>query len=139
MSVLFRAVKEEDWNFILKLRNDFFHFFYQQTNPLEIDEHYEYMRKQSTNLNFHHWIIQFEKKDVGYARILNNDVGIMVEKQFQNKGIASEALKLIETEAISLGLKKLVSIIAKDNVSSMKIFEKNKYSLKQYWLEKDIG
>ena len=62
----------------------------------------------------------------------------MIKKEFQNKGIASHVLKLVENEAKKIGLKKLIALISVKNKPSMKIFTKNNYSLKMYWLEKEI-
>lgn len=138
MIISLRNVKKDDWNFIMNLRNDLYKFFYIQKKPLTKKEHYSYMKKQSKNPDFYHWMIRYEQNDVGYVRILNNDVGIMIKKEFQNKGIASHVLKLVEKEAKKIGLKKLIALISVKNKPSMKIFTKNNYSLKMYWLEKEI-
>ena len=131
-------VKKSDWNLILEMRNSFFENFYEQKKPLEINEHFDYLEKQSENPNFYHWIIQFDGKKVGYARILDNDVGIMIKKNFQNKGIASNSLKLVEEKAKLLGISKLKALVKFENYSSKKIFEKNNFKLKIYWYEKEI-
>jgi len=138
LQITLRKVQKNDWDFILELRNKFYHFFYKQKKPIPKKEHYEYMEKQRQKSNFHQWIIMYDKKEAGYVRILDNDVGIMVDDKFQNKGIASKALNLAENEAAKLGIKKLIALIAVDNDSSKKIFEKNNYLLKQFWYEKDI-
>jgi len=139
MEVTLREVQKSDWDLILDLRNKFYHFFYKQKKPIPKKEHYNYMEKQTTNPNFHQWIILYDENEAGYIRILDNDVGIMVDDRFQNKGIASKALHLAENEAVKFGIKKLIALIAADNVSSKKIFVNNNYSLKQYWYEKDIS
>ena len=103
------------------------------------------MEKQKSNPKFHQWIIKLNESDVGYVRILDYDVGIMVHEKFQNKGIATEALSLVEKEAVELGLSKLIARIDKNNLSSKKTFEKNGYvekndsELEQLWLEKNIS
>jgi RimJ/RimL family protein N-acetyltransferase len=127
-----------NWDFILSLRNDFYNNFYQQTRPLTKDEHYEYLERQKCNPKFHHWVITFNDEIVGYVRLLDFDVGIMLKKNFQNKGIASYALELVEKEAKLLGTSKLLAKIHVDNISSHKIFEKNNYIMKFYLLEKDL-
>ena len=138
MDISLRYVTRNDWDMILSLRNEFYEFFYEQKKPLEQNEHYEYMEKQLSNPKFHQWIIMSSNEDVGYARILNNDIGIMVNKKFQNKGIASEALQLVENEAKKLGIKKLIALVKVNNESSKKIFLKNDYVLKMHWLEKQL-
>ena len=83
-------------------------------------------------------MIRFNDQIVGYVRLLNFDVGIMINKDFQNKGIASYVLKLVEKEAKLLGIEKLFAKIQVENTSSHKIFEKNNYKIKFYLLEKDL-
>jgi len=134
-----RAVRKKDWDFILKLRNEatFRRNFYEQHN-ISKKEHYTYLKKQNLNPNFHNWIIQYGQKDAGYVRILDNDISIIVDKKYHNKGIGSSTLRLIEKEAKKLGINKLIGRVMISNKSSKKIFEKNGYKLLMYWLEKDI-
>lgn len=139
MEITIRNVDAQDWDFILSLRNDrnYSKFFYTQ-EQISKNSHYQYMEKQKTNTKFFNWIICYGKNDVGYVRILNNDVSIMIQKKYHGKGIGVNTLSLIEIEAKKLGIKKLVGRIMIDNISSKRIFEKNNYKLKMYWLEKDI-
>lgn len=137
--ITLRNVKKNDWDFILELRNSFYRFFNKQNKSLEKSEHYEYMEKQKSNPCFHQWIIMLNQNNVGYARILDHDVGIMIKEEFQNKGIATKALSLVEKKAAELGLKKLVALVKKDNKNSKKIFENNGYELSMFWLEKQIS
>jgi RimJ/RimL family protein N-acetyltransferase len=140
MKVTIRSVKIEDWDFILSLRNDkkFSKFFYTQ-EQISKKSHYQYMKQQKANNDFFNWIICYGKNDVGYVRILNNDVSIMIQEKYQDKGIGVKTLSLIEIEAKKNGIKKLVGRIMVENKSSMTIFEKNNYKLKMYWLEKELG
>jgi len=139
LDITLRDVKQADWDFILELRNDFYSNFYQQTKPLLKKEHYEYMEKQKINPQFHHWIIEYQNKMAGYVRIHGQDIGIMVKKEYQNKGVASESLKQLEKKAHQLGVPKLVAMVKVENESSKTIFLKNNYKLKMYWLEKEIS
>ena len=138
-NIALREVDKNDWDFVLELRNSSYEFFYKQKKPLEKTEHYQYMEKQSGNPNFHQWIITLDQNDVGYVRILENDIGIMIQKNYQNKGIATKALSLAEIKAKELGLTKLIALVNKDNESSKKIFENNDYVLSMFWLEKEIS
>ena len=139
MNIILRDVKRADWDFILELRNDFYSNFYQQNKPLSKMEHYEYLEKQKSNPQFHHWIVEYQNEMVGYVRIHGQDVGIMVKKEYQNKGIASESLKQLEKKAHQLGIPKLIAMVKVENESSKTIFLKNNYKLKMYWLEKEIS
>jgi len=105
---------------------------------ISIEEHYEYLKKQQKNPDFFNWIICYDRRNVGYVRILDGDVSIMIEQSFHNKGIGTRALKQLENEAKSLGLKKLIARIKIDNKNSESIFKKNGYRLNMNLFEKDI-
>ena len=140
MKIELREVEKKDWNFVLKLRNEFYEYsFYEQNEPILKDDHYKYMNKQETNPNFHQWIAFDGKNDVGYIRILDQDINIMVEKEFQSKGIGTIMLNLVEKKAFSLGIKKLKAIVNAGNESSKKIFIKNNFKLIIHSFEKDIS
>ena len=139
MAIELREAEKKDWDLILELRNEFYHNFYKQDKPISKTEHYQYMKKQESNPHFHQWMIEESHKIAGYVRILDNDIGIIVKKEYQNKGIASEALKLAEKKAHDLGISKLVALVKIENEGSKKIFMKNNYKMKMYWLEKNIS
>jgi RimJ/RimL family protein N-acetyltransferase len=131
-------VLSSDWDFILDLRNKFYSNFYEQKQPIQKNEHYAYMEKQKSNLNFHHWIIENDNISIGYVRILDNDIGIMIDDEYQNKGFASKSLSIAEKEAKKLGITKLIALVKIENKSSSKIFEKNNFKHVMSWLEKEL-
>ena len=60
------------------------------------------------------------------------------KKEFQNKGFATIALQLTVDKARDLGIKKLIALVAPENLGSKKIFIKNDFKEKLHWLEKTI-
>ena len=138
LTIELRKAENKDWDLILELRNEFYPNFYKQDKPISKGEHYQYMEKQELNPQFNQWMIEDNNKIVGYIRIFDNDIGVIVKKEYQNKGIASQALKLAEKKAQKLGISKLVALVKIENEGSKKIFMKNDYKLKMYWLEKKI-
>lgn len=138
MAIQLRKVFKKDWDFILSLRNQFYDSFYQQNKPIAKKDHYLYLTKQISNPNFHHWIIEQRNKKIGYVRIKGEDVGIMVNKDFQYHGVGTETLKLVEKEAKKIGITKLIALVKITNKESKKIFLKNNYELKMNWYEKKI-
>ena len=139
MKIKLIDVNEEHWNFILSLRNAFFeHSFYEQKHAISKDEHYEYTKKQTTNPNFHQWIAASDSLPIGYIRILDHDINIMVDKKFQNKGVGTTMLKLVEEKAKKLGLKKLEARVLTENQNSLKLFQKNNFQIKMNQLEKKL-
>ena len=139
MNIILKEAERKDWDFILELRNDFYSNFSEQKKPLAKEEHYEYMEKQKLNPQFHHWLIESQKENAGYVRILGQDVGIMVKKEFHNQGIASEGLKLLEKKAKELNIPKLVAMVKIKNESSKNIFLKNNYKLTMYKFETELS
>jgi RimJ/RimL family protein N-acetyltransferase len=139
MEIKLKEVCKEDWDYILQLRNSFFKDdFLEQQKVLTKKEHYEYMEKQKSNTNFYQWISFDGKKNVGYIRLLEDDVSVIVDQKFQNKGIGTIMLALMEKEAKKIGLKKIKALVRKNNFSSEKIFLKNNYQLKILMFEKEI-
>ena len=139
MEIKLREVCKEDWDYILHLRNSFFKDdFLEQQKVLTKKEHYEYMEKQKSNTNFYQWVSFDGEKNVGYIRLLEDDVSVIVDQKFQNKGIGTIMLALMEKEAKKIGLKKIKALVRKNNFSSEKIFLKNNYQLKILMFEKEI-
>lgn len=139
MNIKLRKCTEKDWDLILSLRNEFFkNSFVQQDRPLTKKEHYAYMNKQSKNPDFHQWMAITGDKIVGYIRILNAEINLMVVKEFQNKGVGSTMLLLLENEAKKLNIHKLIGLVRSENFSSKQIFQKNNYQLKLYRFEKEL-
>lgn len=139
MKVKLRKVLKKDWVFILNLRNnEKYRDFFYSSEVISQKDHYNYMKNQKSNPNFVNWIICYGNSDVGYVRILENDVSIMLDDKFRNKGIGNIALELLEIEARKLGISKLIGRVMINNKSSKKIFKKNNYKFKMYWFEKDI-
>jgi len=140
LEIYLKKCTKDNWDFILTLRNNFYkNSLYIQDKPLTQTEHYEYMEKQSKNPNFHQWIAVMEEKIIGYVRILDNTINIMVSQKYHDQGIGSIMLKLLEIEAKKLGITKLIGLVLTDNAGSKKIFQKNDYQLKRIWFEKELN
>ena len=140
MEINLKKCTKDNWDFILSLRNDFYkNSLYIQVKPLTKIEHYEYMEKQSKNPNFYQWIAVMDEEIIGYIRILDNAINIMVSKEYHDQGIGSIMLKLLEIEAKKLGITKLIGLVRIDNEGSKKIFQKNDYQLKLNWFEKELS
>jgi|TARA_B110000495_G_C22608550_1_gene363373 predicted acetyltransferase len=140
LEINLKKCTKDNWDFILSLRNDFYkNSLYIQVKPLTKIEHYEYMEKQSKNPNFYQWMAVMDEEIIGYIRILDNAINIMVSKEYHDQGIGSIMLKLLEIEAKKLGITKLIGLVRIDNKGSEKIFQKNDYQLKLNWFEKELS
>jgi len=139
MNIRLRTVNEKDWDFILLLRNtEEFSSFFNEQHIISKKEHHDYLTKQKSNPNFFNWIICFNSENVGYIRILDNDVSIILDEKYHGQGIGTSAIKLLENEAKLLGIKKLIGKMMIDNKKSEKIFLNNNFKLKMYWYEKNL-
>jgi len=139
MKITLKSADKSDWDFIYDLRtNENYKNNFCTQDFFSKSQHYDYLSKQEASSNFIHWMIIFEDLNVGYVRILDNDVSIIIDPKYQEKGIGSQALMLVEQEAKKIGIDKLVGRVLVHNESSRKIFEKNGYDLTLYWLEKNI-
>ncbi len=90
-------VKEEHWDYIMDLRNEFFQkYFDKQNEPLIKSQHYAYMKKQDENQNLHQWIAVTDNNSlVGNVRILDFDINNMVNTEFHNKCFGTIILQLV--------------------------------------------
>ena len=74
---------------------------------------------------------------------LRAEVGVVVLKEQQRRGIATEALQLLKEYAFSfLGLKQLYAYIPDDNIASQALFSRcgyKKTATLQDWLKKPAG
>ena len=139
MDIQLQNVTKDDWDYILKLRNSTYVQLQMYTkHKITKSEHYEYLKKQKRNQNFVNWMICLDSKNVGYVRVLDNDVSIMIEKKYHGKGIGTTTILLLEKEAKKFGIKKLVGRVMIDNEKSKQIFLNNDYKLKMYWYEKKL-
>ena len=139
LKISFRKVQEKDWDYILRLRNkDKFRLNFYDQHQISKQEHYDYLQKQQKNPNFFNWIICLDNENVGYVRILDNDVSIILDDKYHGQGIGTRAINLLEHEAKLLGIKKLVGKIMIDNKKSKKMLLNNNFKLKMYWYEKNL-
>jgi len=139
MTVSLEDVTKNDWDFILKLRNnEQIRKFMTHDEIISKDVHYSYLEKQKSNPKFLNKIISFENNKVGYIRVDDDDISIFVDPTFQGKGIASKALELFEPIAKSHGFTKLVGKVLIDNKQSEKIFLKNGFVHSLNLLEKTL-
>ena len=139
MKIELREVTKKDWDFILNLRNKFYEDFYEQKEPIMKDDHYKYMTKQKSNPNFHQWVALDGEDYVGYTRILDQGINVMVEKKFHSRGIGTIICNLVCEKALSLGIKKLEAVVLAGNESSKKMVITNNFKLKMYTFEKEIS
>jgi RimJ/RimL family protein N-acetyltransferase len=133
MIVKVRSVRKEDWEFILKIRNDkTVRNACHDTSIISFEQHAKYMEKINNDINSHQWIVIYNGKEVGHAKIIDHEFGYMIDEQFRNKGIGTKIYELVCEEAKKLGIKRLHYTAKIDNQVSLKV------ALKMGFIQKDI-
>ena len=131
MKVRIRKVSKNDWEFILKLRNQS-RMSFHDTSIVDWDTHVSYMDKITNNPTDHQWIVVSDDKDVGYIKIVNNDLGSNLLSEYKRKGIGSAAYKLVFEEAKKIGLTKLTAKVKINRETSLE------FEMKTGWIKKEI-
>jgi L-amino acid N-acyltransferase YncA len=90
------------------------------------------MTKITSNTTDHHWIVISDNKDVGYIKIVNNDLGSNLLSEYKRKGIGSAAYKLVFEEAKKIGLTKLTAQVKINRETSLE------FEMKTGWIKKEI-
>ena len=135
MNIELRQIDEKDWDFILDLRNSARkHFF--QNEEITKKNHYNYMKKNSINPKFNLWIVHFEKQNLGYVRLLDTEISVVIFEKYRGKGIGNIALKMCMEKCKKLGIDKLTAIIRTDNLASLNMYSKLGFIQTKFDLEK---
>ena len=95
-------------------------------------EHKQFVKSKP----YSYWyIIKLSRKKIGTIYLSkNNEIGIFIKKEYQNKGIASEALKLLIN---SHSKKRFLANVSPKNKFSAKFFKNNNFKLIQHTYELD--
>ena len=79
------------------------------------------MKKLDTHSNCHQWIIVYDGKDVGQAKIDELVFGYMLSKEYRGKGIWREAYPQVIEESKKNGFKKLKGTVKFDQKKQLEI------------------
>ena len=120
-----RPVKKEDWKFILNVRNQKeVRMACYDTSIIDYSAHEKYMQKLDNSPNCHQWIIVYNNKDVGQAKIDDWVLGYMLTDGYRGKGIWSKAYPLVLKEVKKTGFKKLKGTVKFGQKKQLEIAEK---------------
>ena len=125
MTVKIREVIKKDWDFILKIRNQSSsRLAFHDTSIASLDTHRNYMRKLRDDPNAFQWIIMFDKKPVGYIKIVNSELGSVLQDGYKGIGIGTKAYELVFLKAKKLGINKLTATVKVNRPTSLSFEEK---------------
>lgn len=121
----FREVCDSDWDFLTKIRNAS-NEFHRNTSIFTILEYKKYILNQLTqNKNNRHWIIMYNNKMMGHAKIINQDIGYIFAPEFQGKGLLKFVFRVFEIEVAKLGYSSMLSRVKINNPISLWQFLKH--------------
>ena len=133
MKIGIRKVSKKDWEFILHLRNqEEVRLASHDTSIIDDETHHKYMQKMTANEKIFHWIITYNKKDVGYIRLGNLEFGSMLLNDYRGRGIGKLAYALVFKEAKKLGFTKLTAQVKINRETSLE------FEMKTGWVKKGI-
>ena len=141
--LLLRELKQSDWEVISYLRSDLdVNKFVKRPSAETKEKALEFISKISNGIkkqNFYYWSVS-EKSNpemVGSVCLWNfsedkktAEIGYDLSPKFQQKGIMNEALKsVLKFGFENLKLESIEAFTHKENVSSKKLLERNKFKL----------
>ena len=133
MNVELRPVEKKDWEFILHLRNqEEVRLASHDTSIIDDETHLKYMQEMTADKKKIHWIITYNKKDVGYIKIGDLEFGSMLLNDYRGKGIGKQAYALVFKEAKKLGLTKITAQVKINRETSLE------FEMKTGWVKKGI-
>jgi len=122
LNVKLRTVTQEDWKFVLEIRNQKeVRMACYDTSIIDYSTHEKYMNKLNSIPNCHQWIIVYNDKDVGQAKVDDLVLGYMLTEEFRGKGIWSNAYPLVLEEVRKMGYKKLKGTVKFDQKKQLEI------------------
>lgn len=109
-------VTPEDWKYVYDLRNSKnVRKSCYDTKPISFKRHTDYMK----NFKGFQWIVFVKNKKIGHCKIVNNEIGVMVDGKFRGNEYGIKIIKFIFNKAQKLGIKKLESNVRCDNYFSV--------------------
>lgn len=131
MDVKLRPVTQDDWKFILEIRNqEQVRMACYDTSIIDYPIHEKYMKKLDTTPNCKQWIIVFNGNDVGQAKIDELVLGYMLSEEYRGLGIWSDAYELVLQEVRKIGYKKLKGTVKYEQKKQLEIALKLGFAIK---------
>jgi len=130
LNIALRIVTPSDWHFILEVRNEVdVRNASFTTEVIGEEAHIEYMKKLATMENVYQRIIKYGDKNVGYIKVIDDEVSYMLKKQYRGKGLMNASFNILFEELRKLGRTKSKACIKSNNSSSLRFIEKLGYRL----------
>lgn len=100
---------------------------------VKLENHIKWFQSKLKDDKNNIFIVMKDKVEVGQIRVeIDNDVGTIsysIDSNYRGQGIGTEILNLIKLEFEDI---KLIGYVKKDNIASIKVFEKAGYKKVEY-------
>lgn len=131
-SISLRRAHSADVQILYELRNEkIARAMSLQTDPIDYHRHQIWFEDTLNNSSVNIFIAEFAEGPVGYSRLSMFDsceaeISIATDYKYRGKGFGGQILSLTisEVNSLELGIKKLVAVIKKENLRSIRLFEK---------------
>lgn len=134
IDVQLRIAAIEDAEFLLRVRNSKgFAQHFLKTEKISPDEHREWLQGALSDSNKLIYIISLNHLSVGYIRLnliktfqsdlMNYEISIGLDPEFQNRNIGSTALKIALILFEKIRPCRIIAQVHKKNINSLKLFE----------------
>lgn len=130
--ILLRPLELSDLNFLFEVENNTDNWKYgtenKQYTKEELKNYISNAKQDIANAGQYRFVIDFRNTPIGFIDLFDYTtnsagVGVIIAKNYRNKGFAKEALCLLSEYSFdSLNIVKLRCNIAKDNLESIKLF-----------------
>jgi len=129
--ITLRKVEENDWNFLVKIRNDpEVRIACKNTSHFTKNDYQKYINDQlKQNSTNRHWIVLYDDEIIGHTKIINQFFGYIIDKKFRNKGLAKEIMFQVFQEVKKMGTSVVFDIIKVDQPIPLWLAIKNGFKM----------
>jgi len=131
-NIVLRPLQNSDFDFLKRIENNTDNWqFGSERKEYSDKELSDYITNAKTDIKVakqYRFVIDLDSTPIGFIDLFNytansGGVGVIVSKEYRNKGFAKEALYLLSDYAFTtINLFKLHCAIAKDNLESIRLF-----------------
>jgi RimJ/RimL family protein N-acetyltransferase len=137
--IILEKFLKKDVGLILKWFENPNNRFFQNTKSINQEKAEELIQSDDNKKVF---LIKLNKEPIGYCMlkdILSSaKVGIAIDEPFWGKGYGKEAMKLLEKEAIDLGVTNLGLMVRIQNTRAVRLYEGLGYEKTNFIMEKSL-
>ena len=132
MVINLRKLESDDWPLFAKWWRDeeLIDLTSGDHSPLMDEEIKRQVDDMAEDIKSHHWLIKADGEAIGHINLNQKDDNsvemqiVIGEKNYWGKGIGTEAISLVVSEAKKLGYKKINAEVRPENKRALRLYEK---------------